>query len=337
MWKIWNRHARVMAPEGESGGGAGAGAGSADPGAGGDAQAGAGAAPSGGAPGAGEGQKPAGQSSILDFAAKGQAPAGDKQGQGGDWKAPDGIPDHLKGGNAEETINKLLTAYNGARKTLAQKGQGDGGKEEGVPETPEGYEIKADGDDDKIAAELNSEASKPIVDSFRKAAHELGISAAKFEGLMKKGMAGLDPSLLVNDESAMQISAEKEMEALTKLAGDPVLASTIVNTVENYGKRQLDAGLFTQSELQEFRIMCGTAESAALFYKIMTGELGEKPIPLGDPGAGEVSATDAYALQAQALKMPPGSERDAALQRAQRAMEKAFGQQPTGAVRSNVL
>lgn len=335
MWKFWNYHGPVWKPEGE--GAPGGGAGGADPGAGGAAPAGAGAPPAGGAPGAGEGEKPAGQSSILDFAQKAAAPGADgKPAAPGDWKAPDGIPDHLKGGNAEETINKLLTAYNGARKTLAQKGQGDG-KGGTVPENPDGYEIKAEGDDDKIAAELNSEASKPIVDSFRKAAHKHGISAEQFAGLMKEGMAGLDPSLLANDESAMQISAEKEMEALTKLAGDPVLASTIVNTVENYGKRQLDAGLFTQAELQEYRIMCGTAESAALFYKIMTGELGEKPIPMGDPGAGEVSAADAYALQAQALKMPQGSERDAALQRAQRAMEKAFGQQPTGAVRSNVL
>lgn len=335
MWKFWMKHAPVWKPEGE--GGAGGGAGGGEGGAGGAGAGGAGGGAGDGSQGAGDGGQGQGQSSILDFAQKGQQGQGDGKGASGEWKAPEGIPDHLRGGNAEETINKLLTAYNGARRTLAQKGQGEGGKAEGVPESPDGYEIKAEGDDDKIAAELNSEKSKPILDSFRKAAHKLGIPADKFAGLMREGMAGLDPSLWASDEEAMQISAEAEMNQLTKLTGDPRLASTIVNTVESYGQKQLENGIFTKAELQEFRIMCGTAESAALFYKIMTGELGEKPIPTGDPGAGEISAVDAYALHGQAMKLPPGAERDAALERANRAMQKAFGQNPTGAVKSNVL
>jgi len=329
MWKFWQMHGPVWKPEGE--GGAGGAAGGADPGAGGDG--GKAPDPAAGAGGAGDDGKGGSQpSSILDMAAKPAA----KGAEGDPWKAPEGIPDHLKGATAEETLAKLLPAYTGARKELSKKGQGDG-KAEGVPDTPDGYVIEADGKDDPVAAELNSEASKPIVDSFRKAAHELGIPADKFAGLMKKGMAGLDPALFASDEEAQQISADAEMERLTKLAGDAALAGTIVNTVESYGKRQLDAGLFTPAELSEFRIMCGTAESAALFYKIMTGELGEKPIPLGDPGTGDVSAVDAYAMHAEAMKLPAGAERDAKLARANQAMSKAYGVNPAGSVKSNVL
>lgn len=51
---------------------------------------------------------------------------GDKGGQGGGdagaWKAPAGLPDHLVGKDANETLTKLLPAFTGLRTELGERG-----------------------------------------------------------------------------------------------------------------------------------------------------------------------------------------------------------------------
>lgn len=332
MWKFWLRHGLVRAPadEGGSGGSGGEGGdGGADGGEGGE--------------GSGEGGE-GGSSSILDFADKSKQGSDDDGGEGGDWKLPDGmeLPDHLVGTSADDTLAKVAKAYSGARRELSQRAKDSGQLEGQVPESPDGYEITSEGDDDKIAAELNSEASKPIVDSFRNAAHKLGIPDKTFNDFMRQGMAGLEEAGIpigISDEEATKISGEAELESLTETYGKQE-ASTIINTVSTYGEKLADRGVLRdEADVEEFGQMVGTARAAAIFHRILTGELGEKPIPMAEGMDGSVTPAEAQAAYSAAQKMQPGAERDAALADAQKKMEKAYGSQPatTGSVRSNVL
>lgn len=276
-----------------------------------------------------------GSGSILDLAT-----GGDKAKPGdGEYKAPDFLPEHLHGKDDADTLKKVHDAYAGARKSLSKGGQGD----TDVPEKSDGYEFvdtSKDDKPDKVFAELTSEASKPVVSLAQKAAHKIGLGGAKFNEFMREFVSGAAESGLpigVGDGEAQAISAEAEMERLTEIVGSGSEASTLVNTVSTYAQKLVDRGTIAQDDLSEFAAMVGTAESAHLFYRILTAELGEKPIPAAEGGAGTVTQTDAYALHAKASAMPDGAEKSQAMEAAQRAMQKAFGQNPTGSVKSSVL
>lgn len=335
MWKFWQYHAPVWSPADEGSGGLGGEGG--DGGSGGEGEGAGGEGGSG--DGEGQGQ---GNSSILDFATK----TGGKEGEGdGDaWKLPDGmeLPDHLVGSTADETLAKLTKAYQGARRELSQKGKGEGKLEGAVPDDPDGYKFDPEGDDDKIAAELNSEASKPYVDAFRKAAHKLGIPDKAFTQLMREGLSGIAENGMpigVSNEEAQKISGEQEMQSLVKEVGQKE-ASTIVNTIGTYADKLAQRGVLKdEQDVSEFAQMVGTARAARIFHRILTGEMGEKPIPQADGADGSVTPQEAYAKHAAASRMKPGAEKDAAMAEAQRLMQKAFGNSPqaTGSIRSGVL
>lgn len=331
MRKFWQDHAPVRSPADEGSGGSG--------GEGGDGGSGGEGEGAGGEGGDGEGQ---GNSSILDFATKTGGKRGEGEGVGDAWKLPEGmdLPDHLVGSTADETLAKVTKAYQGARRELSQKGKG---KLEGaVPDNPDGYKFDPEGDDDKIAAELNSEASKPYVDAFRKAAHKLGIPDKAFTQLMREGLSGIAENGMpigVSNEEAQKISGEQEMAALVKEVGQNE-ASTIVNTIGTYSDKLSQRGVLKdEQDVSEFAQMVGTARAARIFHRILTGEMGEKPIPQADGADGSVTPQEAYAKHAAASRMKPGAEKDAAMAEAQRLMQKAFGNSPqaTGSIRSGVL
>jgi hypothetical protein len=179
-----------------------------------------------------------------------------------------------------------------------------------------------------------------MVDMARRAAHKAGIPDKAFAGFMRDFVAGAGESGLpigMDDGEAQEISSAAEMEKLTELVGSGTEASTIVNTNQTYIEKLVARGTLHQDDMAEFRVMVGTAESSNIFYKILTAELGEKPIPVAEGGAGAMSQTDAYALHAQASALPDGAEKTQAMEGAQRAMQKAFGQNSGGSVRSSVL
>lgn len=332
MWKFWQYHAPVWSPADEGSGGSGGEGGDG----GGEGEG------AGGEGGEGEGQ---GQgSSILDFATKTGGKEGEGEGEGDAWKLPDGmeLPDHLLGQTADETLAKVTKAYQGARRELSQKGKGESSLEGAVPDDPDGYKFDPEGDDDKIAAELNSEASKPYVDAFRKAAHKLGIPDKAFTQLMREGLGGIAESGMpigVSNEEAQKISGEQEMASLVKEVGQKE-ASTIVNTIGTYAEKLAQRGVLKdEADMAEFSQMVGTGRAARIFHRILTGEMGEKPIPTADGADGSVTPQEAYAKHAAASRMPGGAEKDAAMAEAQRLMQKAFGNSPqaTGSIRSGVL
>ncbi len=284
-------------------------------------------------------------SSILDFASKSGGEGESKDGEAGEWKLPDGmeLPDHLVGTDASQTLEKVAKAYSGARRELSQRGKAEGVLEGVVPDKPDGYEFEDTGTDDKpdvIFAELTSETSKPIVDAFKAAAQKNGIPDKAFAAFMRDGMAGVAEAgipLGQSNEEAAKVSGEAEFEALTKEVGVKE-AGTMINTIDTYKNKLVERGVLQSDDEQaEFDQMMGTAMASRIFYRIMTGEFGEAPIPPADGADGSVSPEEAQASYAAASKMPEGAEKNAAMAAAQEKMTKAFGTNNAGSVRSSIL
>ena len=339
--RAWLRFLPVFAPAGEEGsGGAGEGAGGDGGGAG---AGGDGGQSPGGGEGSGEGEGGAPRSSIMDFAPKG----GDKgAGEGDDWKLPDGleVPDHLVGTSAEDTLGKLATAYKGARQELSTRVKpGEGQLEGTVPKEFSGYEITGDGEtDDEIANELNTEASKPIVDQWRKAALEVGMPDAAFAKFMKLGMGNMIEAgyaMTGTPEEQAQINGEAEMEALTKEVGQAG-ADQMLAQMNNFAQRLATNGILqNQADVDEFGQMIGTSRAIQIMQRIIVGEFGEKPIPKAEGVEGALTVEEAYQLQNEAMALPAGAEKEEKLARAEKELRKALasGGSTPGQIRSRVL
>lgn len=327
LWQRMNFHRVVWAPPEE-----GAGAGD-----GGDGEA-ASSSEGEGESGAGAGSQP---SSIMDFASKGE-----DKGDGGErYALPEGIEvaDHLVGTDAEDTLRKLATAYKGARQELSTRGKGDGeGPEGAVPENIEGYEITSEDAEDPVFKDLTSEASKPIVDAWRKAALDTGIPDAAFSKFMQAGVANMMADgleLNVDPEKQAEINGEAEMEVLTKDLGQAG-ADQALRVMDNFAAKMAERGhLRDEADVAEFSQMVGTARAVQIMQRILVGELGESPIPPADPVEGALTREEASAMHSEALKMEHGAARDDAIKKAEAAMAKALASTPstTGAVRSRVL
>ena len=314
MWMFWNLHSPVWSPEDGAGGGG-------EDGNGGEAEGSEGAENGGEKPG-----------SILDTAGDGE-----EGGEGGEWTPPADLPEHLRGADVNETLTKVMDAYKGARDKIAK---GTGGLEGEVPDSADGYKIEATGDDDVVAAELNKDESKPVLDAFRNAALKVGMPDKAFEAFIREGLTSLAEDGIpigVSDDQAIELSGQQEREQLIKIVGDPREAGTVISTVDAFGKNMVEAGVMSEADLDEFRVMVGTAESAHIMYRILTAKLGEKPIPPSVGGEGEMSAADAYANYSKALSMSPGPERDQAIEDAMAAMKRAYGDKSAGSIRSKVV
>lgn len=295
----------------------------------------------GGGGGDGSGDTPPPKpSSILDFATKDADPNAPR----GKFAVPQGveIPDHLVGDDANATLAKLAKAYQGARAELSKGGQKPSEEHGPVPDKLEGYEISGDDPEDPVIKDMSSEASKPIMDAWRKAAKDAGLGAKQFNAFMQAGYRNMiEGGLQINadPEKAAQVSGEAEYEALSSQVGKAE-ADQILRQLDTFAVGLANRGILSsQEDVDEFGQMVGTARAARIMQRIIVGEFGTKPIPSATDGpAGTPTIEEAYAAKDTALRLPQGAERDVALQRAEQMIQKAMqeGGQP-GTIRSRVL
>ena len=213
-----------------------------------------------------------------------------------------------------------------------------------VPGKIDGYtfdSIEGDRDKDVVLADLTSEESKPYVDAFREVAMEVGIPDAAFAKLMHGAVGKLVEnglSISTDPEQAMQINGEAEMEALTRDLG-PQGANDALRQIDTFAQKLANNGILqNEKDVQEFAQMVGTAQGLQIMQRIIVAEFGEKAIPKAEGVAGAPTLEEAYEQHRQALSMPPGSDREEAVSRAEKQLEKAMAQGSTpGAVRSRVL
>lgn len=143
----------LYAPEGEGGDGGGDGGGNpfGTPAAGGDGK------PAGdGKPGEGDGTPPAGGQPYF----------------------PQNFPDHMRGGNDRETIDKVFGAYSGLREELSKRGT--------VPKEPKEYNLALSETAAKVlGADLSKDRSSQI---FRNLAHKHGLTDKQASGIFGEFM-----------------------------------------------------------------------------------------------------------------------------------------------------
>lgn len=165
---IFDRYKRVYAPDGGLAGAAAAAAG-------GPAVAGGPAAATGGANGSG--------AAAVATGTSGGDPAGGQSGADGGHPSayrPDGLPDHLYGKDDRDTVDKLFKAFDGYRRTEAERGR--------VPDSPDGYKFTPDEAVKPFAANLdNDEFFKGV----RGDAHEAGVTDKGFNTFVNKVMKRL--------------------------------------------------------------------------------------------------------------------------------------------------
>lgn len=139
------------------------------------------------------------------------------------WKAPDFVPENLRGKSPEETLQKLTDAWKGYRDKEA--------KREKLPEAPDGYTYAPSEKVKPYWAE--NVADDPVLQSVREAALAAEIPPSKFQGFMDAVLGSMVDMGLVDrpvvpdevlggmvPESASTLPREEQLRA----AGQRVLA-----------------------------------------------------------------------------------------------------------------
>lgn len=124
-----------------------------------------------------EGDPPAGDPPAGDPPA-GDPPAGDPPA--GDPPAaylPDGLPEHLRGGNDQETIDKLFTEQSSLREKLSANGT--------VPEDHSKYDFSFGDEKNNHIFDLEQESSQKAIGMFKEVALEHGLTDQQFAAVPK--------------------------------------------------------------------------------------------------------------------------------------------------------
>jgi hypothetical protein len=301
-----------------------------------DGAAGGAAAPAGGADDKAEADaKTGGDASLAqlalagaagdDASADGKAAAGKKDELPLEPYRPEGLAENLVGKTDRDTIDSLAKALKGFQQSASRKG---------VPETPDGYEIKPTGDDDVVGHGLMGDQLKSVMDRARAAAHKAGVPAAAFEPFVREfAAADGDLEWLLPDDEAAQVSGRREMAALVEDLGSEKSAAAMLSQVVTTWNGLVKDGVFTGaitekgvdagSDGEEFQIMMGTARGARILSKLFSSFTGKDPIPLVHADA-TVSRAGLQEEMSRVLSMTPGPDRDAAYAEVQRKYEAAY-------------
>jgi hypothetical protein len=183
--------------------------------------------------------------------------------------------------NLEKTLEKVNEAHGSLEKRLGDVGA--------PPEKPEGYEVKLP-DDIKVEKAL---LDGPLLETFRKDAHTLGLSQKQFDGALAAHLRSLDQFFSALGDHSAKMAREE-------LGKDPAWAGPEFD--KNLGLAYKFFGAFaTQDELAEI----DRIGSNPIFLKVMAragAHVGEANLRLG-PGAGASLLQDTTLAE----YMKPGS------------------------------
>lgn len=225
----------------------------------------------------------------------GSGDGGKGEGDGGDGGAyrPEGLPEHLAGDSERTTIDKLFTAYKGARTELAKK-QG----EAAAPESPDKYTLPED-------STINQDdEALPVV---QKVFHEAGLSQKQFEAVMGKIGPALQEAGLLEADLTEEQAAEAMAQELEKLGpnGQKQVDSAVAWLRMLEGK-----GVLNEKGVMGMMLAFGDKSDGIKALNAIRTYYGEKNIPMGDPTVGDGSMTEAELYQAVAdPRYKPGTEK----------------------------
>lgn len=184
---------------------------------------GAGGAGAGAAGGTGGAAPPTGSGGGAGPAAGGQAPGGGAAAHTPPAAyRPEGLPDHLAGANERETIDRLFKAYDGARKTLGDRGA--------VPDKPEGYTFEPS---DKLKPFVQNFDKDPVYAAVRGIAHKAGMDAKQFQAFL--------PAVLEHFVDAGLVDAPVDAKAMLRTLAPREAANLAPAEQEQAAARRVSA------------------------------------------------------------------------------------------------
>lgn len=219
-------------------------------------------------------------------AAGGETGGGDGKAASGGPYRPEGLADHLAGADDRETIDKLWTAYSGARESLSK------GKD-GVPAKPEDYKLDLPPEIlDKVIRKDESGVD-PVLAKMQGIFHKHGIPAAAFSeiaGDVYKAAAALNAAKEGDADGGGDFVADfafKDMGGVEKARPAMDGVNAWIAGLKNQGK--LD-----DAEVEELSLMSLHSQGLKTLMKLRE-MAGEKPIPLNlsQDGGGEGKITEA--------------------------------------------
>lgn len=213
---------------------------------------------------------------AKDTGAAGTDADQDGGASGGEIYRPEGLADHLVGGNDRETIDKLSEAYLGARKELSKK--------RGVPEKLDDYSIDLPEDVAAAVLKPGEDGKDPFFEGVRGVLHKHNIPAEAATALVtdfyKEVMAGMEAGQAEGGDDG---AFEKIDTGYTDFGGvdkaKPVVdgAMVFINGLKSSGK--LSEGAAAELEI----LTCHNAGLKAI--NEIRSLLGDKPVP-ADIGGG---------------------------------------------------
>ena len=327
MWKFnlwnWSNSHWLRAPDGEGAGGGGDGGGSGGGGGAGPEGPGAGGSGDGGGGGpTGDGEAARGPS-ILDQGGTGETGStgstGEQKPPAAPAKAPDWVPANLR--NADGSINAEAAAKvaTDLRKKLgARAGE--------VPEKAEAYKADLTSQVLKDAGFTELSKDDPVLPVFQASAHRHGLTQEQFVGIANDIMEFAHTS----GDLEGGIDAAAIVKAETAKLGEH--GPKIIQTLNTWGETLKVQGVLSETELQEYRFMAGTALGAKVMMKLR--ELsGEQAIPMDGAAAdGSMTAQEAHDLMGKrdAKGMLLYGNDAAHTKLVDDAFAKVFGTQPAG-------
>jgi hypothetical protein len=232
-------------------------------------------------------------------AAETDADAAAADGEDGPYR-PEGLPDHLRGKDDRETIDKLFKVAMDLRRKVGQ------GKDK-APETPDGYAFEAP---EGVEIDLTSDANVKLMGLVAEAAHAEGLGQKAAQAFVQKIMAGLPEIAKDAGEPDPASQMPDISEELDKLGGRDK-ALPFLQKIDRWGRGLVERGAFDQDDYLEFQIMAGTAQGARVMNKLIE-MTGEAPVPLEGSERGAAKLTPG---QLQALRDDPRYETDAGFRR----------------------
>lgn len=199
-------------------------------------------------------------------------PAG---GEGPKVYKPEGIPDQWLGATDQETIDKALKAYKGARDELARK--------KGVPEKFEDYKIELPKELEEKFLVKNEEGVDPVFEALRKAAWEKGASP---DVALAMATALYEAAHVKPEDGDGEGSQNLDFEYGS--FGGAEKAKPVIDAVSAWAKGQLTQGVLDEQDVEEILISISHDRGLKVFDKLRV-RTGEKPIPVNLGGGKETS------------------------------------------------
>jgi hypothetical protein len=222
----------------------------------------------------------------ADGADQGADGDGQEDGDQADVYIPEGLPEHLAGGNDQETIDKLKDAYLGARRELSTK--------HNIPENLDDYKIELPEDVAAQVIQPGEDGKDPVFEQARATLHENNIPADVgkklledfFGSVIALKAAGNDDGASGEDGAG---DAENQADFEYQSFGGMEKAQPIVEGAQTFIDGLQSSGKLTSEAAEEFKLLSYHGQGLTLLNELRP-LLGDKPIPKnpgGDAAGGE--------------------------------------------------